>query len=84
MCQDPSTPDTGASPASAVSEPIVIEYTPRSAPRRRVRYEPRGGSAADRWWRIEAEWTGCHWRTLGREPVREPVCHSLTPPEDDE
>ncbi|WP_224449314.1 hypothetical protein [Haloprofundus salilacus] len=47
---------------------VTVEYTPASAPRRRLVFE--SDPIAGRTLR-EDEWTGCNWRTVGREPVRD-------------
>jgi hypothetical protein len=41
-------------------------YKPVRGPKRRVRFEPRSDG---RWERLSEEWTGCRWRTTGREIV---------------
>lgn len=53
---------------------FTLAFTPESGPRRRIRFEPRGDAPAGphgpAFWRIEEEFTGCRWRTLGRESVK--------------
>jgi hypothetical protein len=51
---------------------FTVEYTPVRGSRQRVRYEPRADDTGH--WRIEEAWTGCRWRTRGREPVQDVVC----------
>ena len=70
MSEQPSTNVTAiAESLSPISsgDAYRITFTPERQSTRRIRYEPR--SDADGWWRIEAEWTGCTWRIVGREPV---------------
>lgn len=54
-------------PHQAPEDEFAVAFSPGRARRRRVRYETR--TDADGWWRIDEEWTGCTWRTVGREPV---------------
>ncbi|GAB6878217.1 hypothetical protein JCM17823_04910 [Halorubrum gandharaense] len=51
-----------------MSEPTHVTYTVAAGERRRVRYEPRTDAPGQ--WRIEQVWTGCTWRTVGREHVQ--------------
>lgn len=51
------------------TDAVVIAFTPTGSSRRRARFIKRDDGPG--WWRIEEEWTGCTWRPVGREPVRE-------------
>lgn len=51
------------------TDAVVIAFTPTGPSRRRARFIQRDDGPG--WWRIEEEWTGCTWRPIGREPVRE-------------
>lgn len=70
MTEDPSTDETAVveslSPIAS-GDAFRITFTPERQSSRRIRYESR--SDADGWWRVEAEWTGCTWRIVGREAV---------------
>jgi hypothetical protein len=44
----------------------TIEYSVGTR-RRKLELEPR--SDGEGYWFVESEWTGCAWRTVGREPV---------------
>ena len=46
-----------------------VRFTLSSGARHRFRFEPRVNGPS--WWRFEDEWTGCAWRPIGREPVRD-------------
>ena len=46
---------------------LDVIITPEYSPKRRYRYTRRDN--ADGYWRTEAEWTGCRWRIVGREPL---------------
>jgi hypothetical protein len=48
---------------------VTIQYTVERGTRRRMRFEWRTDGPG--WWRIDEEWTGCHWRPVGREVVME-------------
>lgn len=54
-------------------EAFTVEFTPADGPRRRVRFYPR---EYDGWWREMQLYTGCSWRTIGREVVSNVVCES--------
>jgi len=43
-----------------------LVYEPERGPPRRILFEPRSDGT---WERVEAVWTGCAWRPLGREVV---------------
>ncbi|OYR82571.1 hypothetical protein DJ84_10060 [Halorubrum ezzemoulense] len=58
-------PDSRQTPADG----LAIAYRPARQPWRQIRFEERPD--ADGWWLINEEWTGCSWRTVGREPVDE-------------
>ena len=60
-----TAPDSGQTPVDG----LAIAYRPARQPWRKIQFEER--SDADGWWLIEKEWTGCSWRTVGREPVDE-------------
>ena len=47
---------------------LEIQFTLENRTRRRFRFEPRLHGSD--WWRFEDEWTGCTWRPIGREPIR--------------
>jgi hypothetical protein len=49
-----------------VSDAHGFVYEPVRAPKRKVEFEPRSDG---RFERVEAEWTGCRWRIVGREVV---------------
>ena len=55
--------------ASCDCQTLEIRFTLQNGTRRRYRFEPR--VAGPDWWRFEDEWTGCTWRPIGREPVRD-------------
>jgi len=48
-------------------EAFVVEYSTADG-RKRVRFHPKAKDC-EMWIRTEQEWTGCTWRTIGREPV---------------
>ena len=60
---DSNVPDSAQTPADG----LAIAYRPDRQPWRQIRFEERPD--ADGWWLINEEWTGCSWRTVGREPV---------------
>lgn len=71
---DESAPTSeSCSPPSAG---FIIELTPEREPRRQIQYEPR--TDADGWWRITHEWTGSSWRVVGREPLADLCCPTVT------
>jgi hypothetical protein len=49
---------------------LSLTYTDESGTRRRQRFVPRDAGG---WLRIEKEWNGCRWRTIGHEVVTELV-----------
>jgi len=49
-----------------VSDAHGFVYEPTRGKKRRVVFEPRSDG---RFERVEAEWNGCAWRTVGREVV---------------
>ncbi len=70
MVENSSTDERAVteSPSSTPStDAFRITFTPERQAARRIRFEAR--SDANGWWRIDQEWTGCAWRTVGREPV---------------
>lgn len=52
-----------------MTPPTTVRYRPVGGPPRRHRYRPAAGTEGVEYWRLEQEWTGCTWRTVGREPV---------------
>ncbi|MBX0325778.1 hypothetical protein EGH21_22430 [Halomicroarcula sp. F13] len=46
---------------------MSVTYQPTTGPHRRLRLEPRAADGG--MWRYTEVWTGCQWRTEGREPV---------------
>lgn len=48
---------------------VTLQYTAQRGTRRRLRFEWRTDGPG--WWHIEEEWTGCHWRPVGRDVVME-------------
>jgi hypothetical protein len=56
----------------------TFTYRPPRGPPRRVVFEPRSGAGH---WCVEQEWTGCTWRTVGREPVRDLHVEGMAPAE---
>ena len=64
--------NTGATEAG-----FTVSYSPQGAPRQRRRYVSRDGGAG--WWRVHEEWTGCVWRTIGREPIADIVVEGFVP-----
>jgi hypothetical protein len=50
------------------SDTIFVSYKPARSPRRRIRFEHRSDGT---WTRVEQEYRGGGWATVGREIVRE-------------
>jgi hypothetical protein len=65
---DPGTDGTVTDHAPS-SESLEIRYRDHSGTWRRIRFEPRPDGPG--WYRDEEEWTGCHWRPVGRAVVTE-------------
>ena len=63
---DPGTDGT-ATDHPSTGESLEARYRDRSGVWRRVQFEPRPDGPG--WYRHEEEWTGCHWRPIGRETV---------------
>lgn len=53
---------------ATVADAVIVRWDARCGPPRRVVFEPRSGGD-ERWTRKTEEWTGCAWRTEGREIV---------------
>jgi hypothetical protein len=62
--------DTDEEAADEATGALVLEYSPRHGPRRRIEYRP--ARKCPHWWRVEQERCGDGWRVLGREPVSQP------------
>lgn len=64
-----TSPTTGGDSMTDATDAFMITLSPSAAPRRRLRFEPR--SDGEGWWYIEDEWSGCGWRPVGREAVKD-------------
>jgi hypothetical protein len=50
-------------------EQITIRFDPAGGPPRRLRLTPNETDPEHEWWLRTETWTGCSWRTEGRELV---------------
>ena len=65
---DPGTDGT-VTDYAPTGKSLEIRYRDHSGTWRRVQFEPRPDGPG--WYRHEEEWTGCHWRPVGRAVVTE-------------
>jgi hypothetical protein len=65
---DPGTDGT-VTDRPPTGKSLEIRYRHHGETWRRVQFEPRPDGPG--WYRHEAEWTGCHWRPVGRAVVTE-------------
>lgn len=62
-----------------IDDGLAIEFKPQYDGRQRYRIASRDDGPG--WWLIEEAWTGCTWRPVGREPVRDVSVWTGDPPE---
>ena len=65
------TDDAGTDQSLAITleEGVALEFKPTGSGRQRYRIAARDDDLG--WWLVHEEWTGCAWRPVGREPVRD-------------
>jgi hypothetical protein len=74
---DPELDKAGSSTAPGFDDgTVTIEFAPAKSVRQRLRFVDRDDGPG--WWRLDEKWTGCRWRTVGREPVTEVEVTDLT------